>query len=88
MSRPAISIQKRGGWTFGSPSVLMMFLPVRLAMLQSELQRMDECMPHYYKITNGHGRALRTIMRAEADFMPRLLCRRADIIVERAYRAD
>ena len=27
MSRPAISIQKSGGWTFGSPSVLMMFLP-------------------------------------------------------------
>lgn len=25
MSRPAISIQSGGGWTFGSPSVLMMF---------------------------------------------------------------
>lgn len=25
MSRPAISIRKSGGWTFGSPSVLMMF---------------------------------------------------------------
>ena len=25
MSRPAISIQNSGGWTFGSPSVLMMF---------------------------------------------------------------
>ena len=25
MSRPAISIQNNGGWTFGSPSVLMMF---------------------------------------------------------------
>ncbi len=27
MSRKAISIQSGGGWTFGSPSVLMMFLP-------------------------------------------------------------
>ena len=25
MSRPAISIRNDGGWTFGSPSVLMMF---------------------------------------------------------------
>ena len=29
MTRPAISIRSDGGWTFGSPSVLMMFHPVR-----------------------------------------------------------
>ena len=68
MSRPAISIQNRGGWTFGSPSVLMMFHRAP-GELQSELAEMNECMPHYYKITDGHGRGAETIMRAEAAFM-------------------
>ena len=30
---------------------------------------MDECMPHYYKITDGHGQGAEKIMRAEAAFM-------------------
>ena len=68
MSRPAISINKSGGWTFGSPSVLMMFHRAP-GELQSELAEMDECMPHYYKITDGHGQGAETIMRAEAAFM-------------------
>ena len=65
MSRPAISIQNRGGWTFGSPSVLMMFHRAP-GGLTRELQEMDACMPHYYRITNGHGQGAETIMRAEA----------------------
>ncbi|MBO5154431.1 MAG: LuxR family transcriptional regulator [Eubacterium sp.] len=68
MSRPAISIQKSGGWTFGSPSVLMMYYRAP-GELQSELAEMDECMPHYYKITDGHGQGAEIIMRAEASFM-------------------
>ena len=68
MSRPAISIQKSGGWTFGSPSVLMMFYRDP-GELSKELAEMDECMPHYYKITNGHGQGAEKIMRAEALFM-------------------
>ena len=68
MSRKAISIQSGGGWTFGSPSVLMMFYraPGELA---GELAEMAECMPHYYKITNGHGQGAETIMCAEAAFV-------------------
>ena len=68
MSRPAISIRSSGGWSFGSPSVLMMFYraPGKLA---GELAEMAECMPHYYKITNGHGQGAETIMRAEAAFV-------------------
>ena len=83
MSRQAISIRNSGGWTFGSPSVLMMFYraPGKLA---SELAEMDECMPHYYRITDGHGQGAETIMRAEA-----LFCRGrftdAHIELERAY---
>ena len=68
MSRLAISIQKSGGWTFDSPSVLMMFYRAP-GELQSELAEMDECMPHYYKITDGHGQGAEIIMRAEALFM-------------------
>ena len=67
MSRPAISIHKSGGWTFGSPSVLMMFYRAP-GELRSELAEMDECMPHYYKITNDHGQGAEKIMRAEAAF--------------------
>ena len=67
MSRPAISIQSSGGWTFGSPSVLMMFYRAP-GELQSELAEMDECMPHYYNVTNNHGQGAETIMRAEALF--------------------
>ena len=83
MSRPAISIQSSGGWTFGSPSVLMMFYRAP-GELESELAEMDECMPHYYRVTNCHGQGAETIMRAEA-----LFCRGyftdAHIELERAY---
>ena len=68
MSRPAISIRNEGGWTFGSPSVLMMFHR-EPGQLDKELAEMDECMPHYYKITNGHGQGAERIMRAEAAFL-------------------
>ena len=68
MSRLAISIQNSGGWTFGSPSVLMMFYRAP-GELESELAEMDECMPHYYKVTGNHGQGAETIMRAEAAFM-------------------
>ena len=68
MSRPAISIHKRGGWTFGSPSVLMMFYREPGA-LENELDQMDECMTAYYKITDYHGQGAERIMRAEAAFM-------------------
>lgn len=83
MSRQAISIRNSGGWTFGLPSVLMMFYRAP-GELVSELAEMDECMPHYYRITDGHGQGAETIMRAEA-----LFCRGrftdAHIELERAY---
>lgn len=55
MSRPAVTLRNSGGWTFGSPSVLMMYYRAP-GELGKELAEMYECMPHYYKITNGHGR--------------------------------
>ena len=83
MSRPAISIQNNGGWTFGSPSVLMMFHR-QPGALADELAEMDECMPHYYQITNGHGRGAERIMRAEAALMQGRFAD-AQIALESAY---
>ncbi len=45
---------------------------------------MDECMPHYYKITDGHGQGAETIMRAEAPLMQGRFTD-AQIALERAY---
>ena len=83
MSRPAISIQNSGGWTFGSPSVLMMFYRAPGELTQ-ELEEMDECMPHYYRITGNHGQGAETIMRAEAAYMQGCFTD-AHIELERAY---
>lgn len=68
MSRPAVTIRQQGGWTFGSPSVLMMFhrTPGCLAVEQAE---MNACMPHYYQITNHHGQGAEQVMDAEAALM-------------------
>ena len=52
--------------------------------LQSELAEMDECMPHYYKITGNHGQGAETIMRAEAAFLQGRLTD-AHIELESAY---
>ena len=65
MTDQAVSIQSRGSWTFGSPSVLMMFHRTP-GQLSRELAEMDDCMPHYYKITGGHGMGAQRIMEGEA----------------------
>ena len=65
MTRQAVSIQSHGSWTFGSPSVLMMFHRTP-GQLDRELAEMDDCMPHYYKITGGHGMGAQLIMAGEA----------------------
>lgn len=54
MSRPAVSIRRYGSFTFGSPSVLMMFhrTPGQMA---EEVAVMHESMPYYYQVTREHG---------------------------------
>ena len=68
MSRSAVTIQAGPSWTFGSPSVLMMYYRAP-GELQKETHEMHECMPHYYRITNGHGLGAELVMDAEASFM-------------------
>lgn len=83
MTRPAISIRKTGSWTFGSPSVLMMFHR-RSGTLDAELTAMNECMPHYYRITQGHGQGAELLMNAEAAFMQGNFSD-AQILLEQTY---
>ena len=85
MTDQAVSIQSRGSWTFGSPSVLMMFHRTP-GQLSRELAEMDDCMPHYYKITGGHGMGVQRIMEGEAALAQGRL-NDAAIALERA-RAD
>ena len=81
MTRSAVTIQA-GSWTFGSPSVLMMYYRAP-GELQKELHEMNECMPYYYRITNGHGLGAELVMAAEASFMQGRL-HEAEIGLERA----
>ena len=55
-----------------------------LESAKGELAEMDECMPHYYKVTNNHGQGAETIMRAEALFCQGHFTD-AHIELERAY---
>ena len=84
-SRPAVTIQAGSSWTFGSPSVLMMYYRAP-GELQKETHEMHECMPHYYRITNGHGLGAELVMDAEASFMQGKL-REAEIGLARARAA-
>lgn len=83
MSRPAVSIRNEGSWTFGSPSVLMMFHRAPGA-LDKELAEMNDCMPHYYKLTQGHGEGAELVMSGEAAFLQGRFAD-ASIFLERAY---
>lgn len=68
MSRPAVSIRRYGSFTFGSPSVLMMFhrTPGQMA---EEVAVMHESMPYYYQVTREHGAGAEQIMEAEAAYL-------------------
>lgn len=60
-------ISNKSTWTFGSPSVLYMYYR-KSGELEKELEQMDECMPYYYQLANGHGSGAEIVMRAEAEF--------------------
>ncbi|MDF3003330.1 MAG: ATP-dependent transcriptional regulator, partial [Bacillota bacterium] len=67
MGSPARFMDTRGGWTFGSPSILYMFhrKPGELAR---ELNLMKEAMPFYDGLAKGHGRGAEFVMEAERDY--------------------
>lgn len=67
MTRNAISIQKHGSWTFGSPSVLMMFHR-ETGKMNDELHAMQESMPYYYRVTDDQGIGAEHMMEAEVRY--------------------
>lgn len=67
LKEPAVFIDTKGSWTFGSPSVLYMFYR-ECGKLEQAVGEMKECMPYYYQLTNGHGTGAEYLMEAEWYF--------------------
>ena len=67
MTRPTRCIHVTGPWTFGSPSVLMMFHRTAGA-LDQEQEDMRQCMPYYYQITAYHGSGAEHVMEGEIHY--------------------
>lgn len=74
LSRATMSIDRKGAWTFSAPSVLMMYHR-RVGYADSESAEMNECMPYFYQVSDGHGNG------AEHSFA-------ADLFYERGQMTD
>ena len=61
-------INLRSTWTFGSPSVLCLY-HAKVGALEEEMRLMDECMPIYYRLTDGHGSGAEYAFHAETEFL-------------------
>lgn len=57
-------IDKKVSWTFGSPSVLYMFYR-ESGQLEQAVQEMNTAIPHYCRLTAGHGSGAEAVMQAE-----------------------
>lgn len=65
MTAVSTTVGGTGSWTFGSPSVLMMYYR-EPGTLQKIVRQMRECMPYYYRVTGGHGYGAEEVTEAEA----------------------
>ena len=68
LTRPATNICPADGWTFGSPSVLMMFHRTP-GKMDEAVAAMRRYVPYYAETTNGHGRCTDCIMAGEAALL-------------------
>ncbi|MDR1901530.1 MAG: LuxR C-terminal-related transcriptional regulator [Treponema sp.] len=66
--KPSRFLLPHSPWTFGNASVLCLFWSVS-GELEQELEAMDECIPIYSRVVNGHGTGADSMMRAEALFL-------------------
>lgn len=64
MNRVSRCIDPDGTWTFGSPSIAMMFHRTA-GMLDHENEEMKECMPYYYQMVEYHGNGAEHVMLGE-----------------------
>ncbi len=67
LKKPSGFMDTTGSWTFGSPSVLYMFHR-ESGKLEQEIRDMNEAMPYYYRLTNGHGTGAEHLIEAERHF--------------------
>ena len=68
MSRPTRCLDLKGPWTFGAPSILSLYHRDSGA-LDEENEAMQDCMPWYGRISQGHGSGAEHVFDAEARFL-------------------
>ncbi len=67
LNQPTSIYDTGNNWTFGSPSVLTLYYR-ESGRLAEHINDLKEAMPHYYRLTNGHGSGAEYAMEAEAYF--------------------
>ena len=86
MTHTAQSIRTYGSFTFGSPSVLMMFHRSP-GNMKHEVAVMETAMPFYYKVTDEHGAGAELVMSAEEAFMRGEFSAAGVLLAKAEYRA-
>lgn len=87
MTHTARSIKTYGSFTFGSPSVLMMFHR-KAGDMKRETQVMETAMPFYYRVTDEHGAGAELVMSAEEAFMHGDFQAAGVLLAKAEYRAS
>ncbi len=67
LGRTTYSLDPDDSWTFGSPSILMLYHRA-VGFADSENEEMKDCMPYYYQVTEGHGSGAEYVFEAELHF--------------------
>ncbi|NLL91005.1 MAG: hypothetical protein GX222_01110 [Ruminococcaceae bacterium] len=67
LTRDTYSVDSGDSWTFGSPSVFMMYHRA-VGSADKENEDMKECMPYYYRVTSGHGNGSELVFAAELNY--------------------
>ena len=68
MNRNSHLVNHDSLWTFGSPSVMLLYHSESGA-LDRENAEMRDCMPYYYRLTDSHGYGSEYVMQAETEYM-------------------
>ncbi len=64
LGRATYSVDPNDSWTFGSPSILMLYHSA-VGFADNENEEMKDCMPYYYQVSNGHGNGSEHVFAAE-----------------------
>ena len=90
LTRPTYSVNPNDTWTFESPSVLMLYHR-QVGAADSENKEMKDCMPYYYRVSDGHGSGAEHCFEAElyyerGDFIRAEILNRTAISAARKKR--